>query len=106
MSPKQLDYLFSLKDKNTFTITTGHQLNLFTGRFCLYKILQTIKTAEFLKSNFPEHNFVPVFGWRRKTTILMKSIISKRVNIITKSKGMLVAMLEISKSMILFYSGI
>ena len=62
MSPKQLDYLFSLKDKNTFTITTGHQLNLFTGPvFFVYKILQTIKTAEFLKSNFPEHNFVPVF---------------------------------------------
>lgn len=62
MSPKQLDYLFSLKDKNTFTITTGHQLNLFTGPvFFVYKILQTIKTAEFLKSNFPEFNFVPVF---------------------------------------------
>lgn len=62
MSPKQLDYLFSLKDKNTFTITTGHQLNLFTGPvFFVYKILQTIKTAEFLTSNFPEHNFVPVF---------------------------------------------
>lgn len=62
MSPKQLDYLFSLKDKNTFTITTGHQLNLFTGPvFFIYKILQIIKTAEFLTANFPEHNFVPVF---------------------------------------------
>jgi len=62
LSPKQLEFLFSLKDKNTFTITTGHQLNLFTGPvFFIYKILQTIKTAEFLKSNFPEHNFVPVF---------------------------------------------
>lgn len=62
LSPKQLEYLFSLKDNNTFTIATGHQLNLFTGPvFFIYKILQTIKTAEFLKSNFPEHNFVPVF---------------------------------------------
>lgn len=62
MSPKQLEFLFSLKDKNIFTITTGHQLNLFTGPvFFVYKILQTIKTAEFLKSNFPEFNFVPVF---------------------------------------------
>ena len=62
MSPKQLEFLLSLKDKNTFTITTGHQLNLFTGPvFFVYKILQTIKTAEFLKSNFPEFNFVPVF---------------------------------------------
>ncbi len=62
MSPKQLELLFSLKDRNTFTITTGHQLNLFTGPvFFVYKILQTIKTAEFLKSSFPEFNFVPVF---------------------------------------------
>lgn len=62
LSPKQSEFLFSLKDKNTFTITTGHQLNLFTGPvFFIYKILQTIKTAEFLKSNFPSHNFVPVF---------------------------------------------
>lgn len=62
LSPKQLENLFSLKNKNTFTITTGHQLNLFTGPvFFVYKILQTIKTAEFLKSNFPEFNFVPVF---------------------------------------------
>ncbi len=62
MSAKQLEYLFLLKEKNTFTITTGHQLNLFTGPvFFVYKILQTIKTAEFLKSNFPDHNFVPIF---------------------------------------------
>lgn len=62
LSPKQLEHLFSLKDNNTFTITTGHQLNLFTGPvFFVYKILQTIKTAEFLKSNFPEYDFVPVF---------------------------------------------
>ena len=62
LSPKQLEFFFSLKDKNTFTITTGHQLNLFTGPvFFIYKILQTIKTAEFLKSKFPEQNFVPVF---------------------------------------------
>lgn len=62
LSPKQLEYLFSVKENNTFTITTGHQLNLFTGPvFFVYKILQTIKTTEFLKSNFPNHNFVPIF---------------------------------------------
>ncbi|WP_379967890.1 bacillithiol biosynthesis cysteine-adding enzyme BshC [Epilithonimonas sp. UC225_85] len=62
MSTKQLEHLFLLKEKTTFTITTGHQLNLFTGPvFFVYKILQTIKTAEFLKSNFPHHNFVPIF---------------------------------------------
>ena len=62
MSPKQLEHLFSLKENNTFTITTGHQLNLFTGPvFFVYKILQTIKTADFLKLHFPEHHFVPIF---------------------------------------------
>ena len=62
MSPKQMENLFFLKDQHTFTITTGHQLNLFTGPvFFIYKILQTIKTAAFLKQNFPEYNFVPIF---------------------------------------------
>ena len=62
LSPKQLEHLFLLKDSNTFTITTGHQLNLFTGPvFFIYKILQTIKTAEFLKTSFPQHHFVPIF---------------------------------------------
>lgn len=62
MSAKQLENLFSLKEKKTFTITTGHQLNLFTGPvFFIYKILQTIKTAEFLNEKFPENHFVPVF---------------------------------------------
>ncbi len=51
-----------LKDEETFTITTGHQLNLFTGPvFFIYKILQTIKTANFLKEKFPTKNFVPIF---------------------------------------------
>ena len=61
LSPKQLEYLFSLKESNTFTITTGHQLNLFTGPvFFVYKILQTIKTADFLNQN-SENKFVPIF---------------------------------------------
>ena len=39
MSAKQLEHLFLLKEKATFTITTGHQLNLFTGPvFFVYKI--------------------------------------------------------------------
>ncbi|WP_300674339.1 bacillithiol biosynthesis cysteine-adding enzyme BshC [Soonwooa sp.] len=51
-----------LKDSDTFTVTTGHQLNLFTGPvFFVYKILQTIKTASFLKEKFPTKNFVPIF---------------------------------------------
>lgn len=51
-----------LKDSNTFTVTTGHQLNLFTGPlYFLYKIISAINLAKQLKRNFPEKNFVPVY---------------------------------------------
>ena len=43
----------SLQDINTFTITTGHQLNLFTGPlYFLYKIISTINLTKELKENF------------------------------------------------------
>ena len=62
LSSKQKENLANLKQQNTFTITTGHQLNLFSGPvFFVYKILQTIKTCTYLKENFPDFNFVPVY---------------------------------------------
>ncbi|MDO5614758.1 MAG: bacillithiol biosynthesis cysteine-adding enzyme BshC [Cruoricaptor ignavus] len=62
LSDLQKQNLEFLKDENTFTIVTGHQLNLFSGpAFFVYKILQTIKTTAFLKENFPAQNFVPIF---------------------------------------------
>lgn len=51
-----------LKDSNTFTVTTGHQLNLFTGPlYFLYKIVSTINLCKQLKKEFPKHNFVPIY---------------------------------------------
>lgn len=51
-----------LEEDNTFTITTGHQLNLFTGPlYFLYKIISTINLAHQLEGRFPQYNFVPVF---------------------------------------------
>ncbi len=51
-----------IKEKNTFTITTGHQLNLCTGPiFLIYKVLKTIKLTQELIQNYPNHNFIPVF---------------------------------------------
>lgn len=51
-----------LKDSNTFTITTGHQLNLFTGPlYFLYKIISTINLCEQLKKEYPNQNFVPIY---------------------------------------------
>lgn len=47
---------------NTFTITTGHQLTLFTGPlYFLYKIISTINTCEELSNKYPNYNFVPIF---------------------------------------------
>jgi len=51
-----------LKEDNTYTVTTGHQLNLCTGPlFFVYKILSTINLAEELAQRYPESNFVPVY---------------------------------------------
>ncbi len=52
----------SLLNENTFTVTTGHQLNLFTGPlYFLYKIVSTINLASALKKRHPESHFVPVY---------------------------------------------
>lgn len=51
-----------LEHTNTFTITTGHQLNLFTGPlYFLYKIITAINLCKELKVKFPKYDFVPVY---------------------------------------------
>lgn len=51
-----------LAQENTFTVTTGHQLNIFTGPlYVIYKIVSTINLAKKLKAEFPNFNFVPVY---------------------------------------------
>lgn len=51
-----------LQQKNTYTVTTGHQLCLFTGPlYFIYKLITTINLAEKLKQKFPEYEFVPVY---------------------------------------------
>ncbi len=52
----------SLLQENTFTITTAHQPNIFTGHlYFVYKILHAIKLAETLTEQIPDCNFVPVY---------------------------------------------
>lgn len=52
----------SIDKANTFTITTGHQLNLFTGpAYVIYKIIHILKLTEVLRIKYPQYNFVPVF---------------------------------------------
>ncbi len=51
-----------LKSADTFTITTGHQLNIFTGPlYFIYKIVTVINACKKLKETYPEYNFVPVY---------------------------------------------
>ena len=58
----QLSLIDDLTKPNTFTVTTGHQLNLFTGPlYFFYKIIDTIKICKDLKLKFPEMNFIPIY---------------------------------------------
>jgi bacillithiol biosynthesis cysteine-adding enzyme BshC len=62
VSEKSRKNIQSLLQENTFTITTGHQLNLFTGPlYFLYKISSAINLCEQLKNEFPQQNFVPIY---------------------------------------------
>ena len=62
-----------IKDETTFTVTTGHQIGLFTGPlYSIYKIISTLNLATELKKKYSQYNFVPIFGWLPKTMILKK----------------------------------
>ena len=51
-----------LSSEKTFTVVTGHQLNLFTGPlYFLYKIVSTINLTRKLKEEHPQNDFVPVY---------------------------------------------
>jgi bacillithiol synthase len=52
----------ALKDSKTFTVVTGHQLNVFTGPlYFIFKIVTVINTCKRLSKQYPGYNFVPVF---------------------------------------------
>ena len=61
-STATLNNIKLLNHSNTYTITTGHQLNLFSGPlYFLYKIISTINLTKQLQQQYPEQNFVPVY---------------------------------------------
>jgi len=61
-SSATLNNITLLNDSNTFTVTTGHQLNLFSGPlYFLYKIISTINLAKELKAKYSDYNFVPIY---------------------------------------------
>lgn len=52
----------ALLSTDTFTVTTAHQPNIFTGPlYFIYKILHAIKLAEHLRQSLPQYNFIPVY---------------------------------------------
>ena len=51
-----------LRQNDSYTITTGHQLCLFTGPlYFIYKIVSTVKLCDNLKQANPNFNFIPVY---------------------------------------------
>src|SRR5690606_3086637 len=61
-SPEVAKQIALLADKNTFTVTTGHQLNIFTGPlYFIFKIVTAIRLAKDLKEQFGDHHFVPIY---------------------------------------------
>ena len=61
-SEQTLDNIASLLNEQTFTITTGHQLNLFTGPlYFLYKIISVINLTKQLNKQYPDKHVVPVY---------------------------------------------
>jgi bacillithiol biosynthesis cysteine-adding enzyme BshC len=62
VSAETSNHIELLNQPNTFTVTTGHQLNLFSGPlYFLYKIISTINLTTELKAKYPNYNFVPVY---------------------------------------------
>ncbi|HET8859994.1 bacillithiol biosynthesis cysteine-adding enzyme BshC [Marivirga sp.] len=52
----------SLGNQKTFTLTTGHQLNIFTGPLYFhFKIITVINACNQLKAKYPDYNFVPIY---------------------------------------------
>jgi len=48
--------------ENTFTISAGHQLCLFTGPlYYLYKIISVLNLTEHLNFKYPQYNFIPIY---------------------------------------------
>jgi bacillithiol biosynthesis cysteine-adding enzyme BshC len=62
MSEAVVSNIKKLGAERTFTVTTGHQLNVFTGPlYFVYKIVTVINICKKLTELYPDYNFVPVY---------------------------------------------
>lgn len=60
--PATWENISALSAANTYTVTTGHQLCLFTGPlYFIYKIVSAINLCRTLEERFPGKRFVPVY---------------------------------------------
>ena len=60
--PAVAQNLALLTRDTTFTVTTGHQLNLFTGPlYVIYKLVTAVKLSQQLKAAHPQYDFVPMY---------------------------------------------
>ena len=63
----------SILSDNTFTVTTGHQLNIFTGpMYVIYKIVSVIKLSQTLSKKYPKYKLYLFIGWLQRIMILKK----------------------------------
>jgi bacillithiol biosynthesis cysteine-adding enzyme BshC len=62
LAPAAQQNLDALLQPNTFTVTTGHQLNILTGPlYFIYKIITAINACRQLQHMWPEYRFVPMY---------------------------------------------
>jgi bacillithiol biosynthesis cysteine-adding enzyme BshC len=62
LSKSSKENIHLLQSDSTFSVTTGHQICLFTGPlYFIYKIISAINLCEQLTVKYPTNNFVPIF---------------------------------------------
>lgn len=81
-----------LRKKNSFTITTGHQLGILTGpAYFIYKIASVINLSRRLKEQYPKNDYVPVFWMASEDhdyeEIRSTNIYGKKLDWNTNQKG-------------------
>ncbi len=70
----------ALDNEKTFTVTTGHQLNIFTGPLYFhYKIITVINACKKLKLQYPDYHFIPIY-WMASEDHDLDEIRSFQVN--------------------------
>jgi bacillithiol biosynthesis cysteine-adding enzyme BshC len=80
LSAKTAQRIELLNSKNTFTVTTGHQLNIFTGPLYFhFKIITVINACKKLKVAYPDYNFIPIY-WMASEDHDLDEIKSVQVN--------------------------